>query len=151
MAAPIISPTSSWTPQQVAEFLSETSIPMRLSCIDDDGYPIICSLWFYHQDGLLWSATHKNSYIIKVLRNNPNVAFEIATNDYPYRGVRGKGTVELVQDKASSVLGRLIKRYLGDSNSALSRWLMGRADDEYVLRVTPVRMNSWDFSSRMTA
>jgi hypothetical protein len=68
---------------------------------------------------------------------------------YPYRGVRGKGTVELNKDSEGSVLGKLIKRYLGNSNASLANWLMSRAKSEYALCLSIASINSWDFSNRM--
>ena len=44
------------------------------------------ALWFKFMDDSLWSASHENSYIVKQLKNNGKVSFEISTNEYPYKG-----------------------------------------------------------------
>lgn len=124
---------------------------MRLACNSLDGTPTICSLWFFYSDGYLWAASHKNAHIIKLLQQNPQVGFEIATNDYPYKGVRGKATATLTKIDAADVLKRLIKRYLDNSNKALADWLISRSDDEYCIKLAPQQINAWDFSSRMQA
>jgi len=67
----------------------------------------------------------------------------------PYKGVRGKAQVELSMKDAGNVLGNLISKYLGSGNSKLASWLMSRADDEYVIKIKPALINSWDFSDRM--
>lgn len=110
---------------------------------------MICSLWFTYSDGALWCASHKNSYVINQLHTNTKVSFEISTNEYPYRGVRGKANVELSTLNAKHVLSELISRYLDQGNSQLASWLMSRVDDEYILKITPSLINSWDFSDRM--
>ena len=83
---------SAWQEAQITAFLKEACIPLRIASPGTDGYPTICSLWFLYEDGALWSASHKNAYIVSQLQNDPNVGFEIATNEFPYRGVRGRGT-----------------------------------------------------------
>jgi hypothetical protein len=73
----------------------------------------------------------------------------VSTNDYPYKGVRGKAEVELSMLNTESTLSKLIAKYLGSGNAQLSSWLLSRADDEYVIKITPKTVNSWDFSHRM--
>ena len=85
------------------------------------------------------------------LKNNSKVSFEISTNEYPYKGVRGKAEVELSKLNADNVLAQLIEKYLDEKNSKLASWLMSRADSEYVLKIRPSIINSWDFSGRMEA
>ena len=111
--------------------------------------PMICSLWFKFIDDSLWSASHENSYVVSQLEKNRKVSFEVSTNEYPYKGVRGKAEVELSKLNADNVLAELIDKYLDERNSKLASWLMSRADSEYVLKITPSIINSWDFSDRM--
>ncbi len=124
---------------------------MRLAFLNKNDEPMICSLWFKFMDDSLWSASHENSYIVKQLKNNGKVSFEISTNEYPYKGVRGKALAELSKLDADNVLAGLIDKYLDERNSKLAAWLMSRSDSEYVLKITPSIINSWDFSSRMGA
>lgn len=140
---------SAWTREKITAFLSQAVIPMRLACQGNDGFPVVCSLWFFYDDDMLWSASHKNAHIINLLTADARVGIEIATNDYPYHGVRGKGTVELLAEGADHALERLIQKYLGKGNQALADWLMSRAHDEYAIKITPAMLNSWDFSNRM--
>ena len=74
---------------------------------------MICSLWFCYHDGIIWAASHKNSFLVKQLRDKPQVAFEVSTNEYPYKGVRGKARVELTTNNADKVLATLKKNELG--------------------------------------
>jgi nitroimidazol reductase NimA-like FMN-containing flavoprotein (pyridoxamine 5'-phosphate oxidase superfamily) len=140
---------SAWSQQEISNYLDQTNTPLRIACNDGDGYPIICSLWFVHQDGVLWAASHKNSHIIKTLLKNPKIGFEVATNEYPYHGVRGKANVELLENEAGSILEKVIAKYLQDSNQKLGTWLMSRKKDEYAIKISPLSLNSWDFSERM--
>ena len=117
--------------------------------MNEDAEPMICSLWFKFIDDSLWCASHEKSYVVRQLKNNCKVSFEISTNEYPYKGVRGKASAELSKFNADHVLSGLIGKYLDERNSRLASWLMSRADSEYVLKITPSIINSWDFSGRM--
>ena len=80
---------------------------------------------------------------------DPNVGFEIALNAPPYKGVRGKGNATLTKENVSDTLHEVIVRFLGDTTSNLARWLLGRADEEYVIEIAPSWITSWDYSERM--
>lgn len=144
-----ISKKSAWTQSEIEQFLADAKTPMRLAFNDLDGFPAVCSLWFFFDQGIFWAASHKNSHVVKMLKQSEKVSVEIATNEYPYKGVRGKANVDLSLDGADAVLNRLIDRYLVDGNNKLADWLLSRAADEYVMKITPRLLNAWDFSSRM--
>lgn len=140
---------SAWTEAQIIDYLSKTNVPIRLACNDKNGYPSICSLWFIYLDGALWSASHKSAHIIKLLKSDSKISFEVATNDYPYHGVRGKADATLISDASGNVLGQLIDKYLQNGNKPLSDWLLSRKQDEYAIKIAPLSINAWDFSHRM--
>ncbi|MEH6445513.1 MAG: hypothetical protein V7784_16585 [Oceanospirillaceae bacterium] len=144
-----INRNSAWSEDEIFQYLDKAITPIRISCIDTDGYPIICSLWFIHLDGILWSASHKNAHIIKTLGNTTKVAFEVANNEYPYYGIRGKADIILLKDDPEDILEKVIDKYLQGSNKKLSNWLLSRKKDEYAIKISPVTLNSWDFSARM--
>lgn len=140
---------SHWNETQIIEFLEGSEVPIRLSFLNEAKEPQICSLWYQYDSGMIWCASHKNSFLISQLKHNTSISFEVSTNEYPYKGVRGKAEIELSMINAGDVLGKLISRYLGSNNSELSSWLMSRADDEYAIKLVPTLVNSWDFSDRM--
>ena len=142
---------SAWSEDQILNYLERADTPLRISCNQTDGYPLICSLWFVHKDGILWSASHKNSYLVKALKNNPKIGLEVATNELPYHGVRGKADTELIDDSSGKILGKVSGKYLQGGNESLSRWLLSRKEDEYAIKIKPISLTSWDFSARMDA
>ncbi|MEE2654084.1 pyridoxamine 5'-phosphate oxidase family protein [uncultured Spongiibacter sp.] len=137
-------------PMPDTSFVETATIPLRLSAIDSDGFPVVCSLWFYYRNGCFYCASHRSSKIIRLLEANPNCGFEVAVNSIPYRGVRGKAVAELTSDSQGEVLSSLIERYLGDSNRDLANWLLSRKADEVAICLHPKTFSSWDFSARMT-
>jgi nitroimidazol reductase NimA-like FMN-containing flavoprotein (pyridoxamine 5'-phosphate oxidase superfamily) len=144
-----INTTSQWDTFKIKHYLKENTYPIRLSFLNKRGDPQICSLWYQYLDGEILCASHKNSFLVNQLKSNKVVSFEVSTNDYPYKGVRGKGSVELVSGDADEILDALIERYLGSSNASLSTWLKSRAKDEFLIKITPTLVTSWDFSNRM--
>lgn len=141
---------SAWDLAQIEEYLGNARIPLRLACNGGKGFPSLASLWFEYRDGTLWCATHASSAILRLLENDPRCAFEIATNEVPYHGVRGQAEVTLTRAGAGELLERLITRYLGDSNPGLARWLLSRVDEEYALCLRPLWVSAWDYRGRMT-
>ena len=80
----------SWSGAEIEAFLAETLIPMRLSITTSSG-PLIVPLWFEYLEGQLLSCSPADSLLVSSLRKQANVAFDVSTNDLPYRGVRGRG------------------------------------------------------------
>ena len=144
-----LNPKSPWDEPKIVQFLETSEFPIRLAFLDKANEPLICSLWYQYENGVLWCASHKKSFLVSRLKNNKKIGFEVSTNDYPYKGVRGKAEVELSMLNTESTLSTLIAKYLGSGNAQLSSWLLSRADDEYVIKITPKTVNSWDFSHRM--
>lgn len=138
-----------WTSSQVSEYLREVRVPLRLSCVTQSGWPLIVSLWFDWHDDALWCATQRTARVAAHLEREPRCGFEIATNVAPYRGVRGQGVVDLLEEAGPGVLDRLITRYLDDPAGGFARWLRSRSDDEVAIRIRPRWFTSWDFAARM--
>jgi hypothetical protein len=148
---PRIRKSSAWDAGRIESFLSQSRIPARIACNAGRGFPLLNSLWYEYFEQSIWCATHETSAILGFLQRDPRCAFEIAANEPPYRGVRGQATVTLSREGAGPLLERLIARYLGDTNPALASWLLGRADQEYVLQLRPTWLSAWDYSPRMQA
>jgi hypothetical protein len=144
-----ISFSGPWPKSRVREFLAEARIPMRLAANTGSGFPVILSLWFLPDEDELLAAVHRDAKIAKRLRADPRCAFEIAPNEPPYCGVRGQATARLESDGASALLERLLVRYLGSTDSNLGRFLLGRAEEELVIRLRPTWIASWDYGRRM--
>jgi len=143
--------TSAWNLDEIERYLSTTTVPMRLACNTARGYPLLNSLWYEYRDGFLCCAMHEDAAVIRHLERDPRCAFEVAPNDPPYCGVRGQGHAELLREGAAETLERLIARYLGDSSPRLAAWLLGRAQEEYLVRIRPEWLTAWDYRSRMQA
>ncbi len=145
----MIRSNSAWSAQEIASFLSRQLIPIRLACLTPKGSPIVCSLWYHHDDGALWCATQKTAKVVSYLQQQPICGFEIAPEAMPYKGVRGQGKATLLPQRGLDVLEQLIDRYVGNRDSDFARWLIKRGSKEVAIRIDPMWLTSWDFSPRM--
>lgn len=145
-----LSSSSAWTEERVEDFLGHFEAPLRLAVIDASGYPLVCSLWFRYAEGRLLCATPLASKVATCLRANPRCGFELAPNEPPYFGVRGRGDASIKTDGADALLGELLDRYVGNRDSEFSKWLLNRDEEEALLEIEIRWMTSWDYSERMS-
>lgn len=134
---------------EVQEFLETVHIPIRLACKTKTGWPAVVSLWYLHQDGLLYCATQRSAKIVSYLEYDPRCAFEISEDYPPYCGIRGQARASIDSCLGAAVLKKLLVRYLGDSQNPLAKNLLARSDAEVAIVLEPIRIFSWDFSERM--
>ncbi len=118
-----------WSERQIDEFLTSATFPLRLATVGKDGFPRVVSVW-YIADGLtLQCVSHRDSQLVKLLRGNDRVGFEVAPNEPPYHGVRGQGNATLVPLGERDTLDSLIDRYLGGRESSVANWLLSRREE----------------------
>lgn len=138
-----------WAEVTVRQWLHDNVIPIRLATVGGRG-PIVQSLWFGLEDDTLWCATQTDSMVAQRVRREPVIGWEVSPDEPPYRGVRGRGRVDVVEDpdEAGDVLRRLIARY-GQQGTELEGWLLSRVATEVALRIDDLTVTSWDYSPRM--
>ena len=136
-----------WSGGEIEAFLAETRIPLRVSFVSKPGL-LIVPVWFQYRAGSFWLCSPNDSLLVNALRENAEVAFDVSTNDIPYRGVRGRGFARCSVASDKSALEGLLKRYVGTDND-LAEWLLNRAGDEAVIPIEVAWLTSWDFSGRM--
>ncbi len=137
--------------EEIEHYLEETTIPLRLSCVTDSGWPVGLSLWYLYEDGHLYCATQASAKVVDYLEQDPRCAFEVAGDQPPYHGVRGQATAVILPEHGLDILERLLMRYLGGIDNPLAQKLLSRQTPEVVLKITPVNLTSWDFTQRMKA
>lgn len=138
-----------WDRAAVESFLVDTVIPVRLGTVGREG-PLVQSLWFVYESGSLWCCTQADALVVRRLRADERVGFEVSRDEPPYRGVRGSGRAVIDADAARDVLPRLLDRYGIGRERGLGRWLLSRLDSEVAVRITDLAVTSWDYSARMS-
>lgn len=111
---------------------------------------MVVSLWFLHQDRLLYCATQKSAKLIDYLKQDDRCAFEIAEDHPPYCGIRGQARAKIDDSLGDEILKKLLVRYLGGTDSDLAKKLLAKSQTEVAIVLEPIRVFSWDFSDRMT-
>lgn len=109
------------------------------------------SLWFrYREDeGVIESATGAGADVVSFLEADSHVAFEVSTNEPPYRGVRGNGTATISADPDKEVLRDLLERYLETTESDLAERLLDPDRREVRIEIEPDTVVGWDYTDRM--
>ena len=99
-----------------ANTLLDERIPLRISVQTAKG-PLIAPLWFEWDGARFWCACQKDAAIVRALEREQLCAFDLSTNEMPYRGLRGRGHAHCRPERGVAVLERLIDRYLPDRRS----------------------------------
>ena len=134
----------------IEQFLHEHTIPVRIACRTAGDRPWMLSLWYRYRDGGLECATWKQADVVRYLEHDDQVAFEVSTNDPPYRGVRGRGNATVQDDPEKALLRDLLERYLGETDTRLGNRLLQEDREEVTIRIDPAVVFGWDFTERMT-
>lgn len=141
--------SGTWSPDEVATFLQGVTIPIRIATRRADGSIWPVTVWYRYRDGQFECATHADSALVGLVKGEPDVGFDVSTNDVPYSGVRGNGRVTVSSEGAHEVLRDLVERYLGGTDSSLARGLLDADREEVLLRIDPAEIYSWDYGDRM--
>jgi hypothetical protein len=131
------------------DFLEKIHIPIRIAGNTTTGWPVVVSLWFLHQDGILYCATQRKAKIVKYLKNEPRCGFEIAEDRPPYCGIRGKAIARFDESLGLEILEKLLVRYLGNKDNDLAKKLLAKSQSEVAILLEPQQIFTWDFTKRM--
>ena len=125
---------------------------MQIGTIDDKGDPNIHPVWFnYDKDRekfliITPIATKK----IKNLLNKPNVYFSVDDTNFPYKGVKGKGTATVVEDPVRTVpeTKKIYMKYLGTLDHPIPRMILESVQkgNHVIVEIDPKYYSTWDFS-----
>jgi PPOX class probable F420-dependent enzyme len=141
----------SMSKEDINNFL-ESKLLLQIGTIDDEGDPNIQPVWFdYDKDGeKLLIITPKIAKKIRNLRSKPNVYFSIDDENFPYKGVKGKGTAAIIEDPKRTVpLGEKINmKYLGTLDHPIPKMILDSAKkgNHVVVEISPKFFSTWDFA-----
>jgi general stress protein 26 len=90
--------------EEVEKFL-ESKLLLQIGTVGDEGDPNIQPVWFdYDKDRKkLLIVTPKIARKVENLRSKPKVYFSIDDGNFPYKGVKGKGIVTIIEDPKRTV------------------------------------------------
>ncbi len=145
----VISKNSQLDVQNIERYLEGATLPLRLAVNTEQGPPLVASHWFLYRDGALYCALHEASLMARHLGKDGRCAFEVGSDEAPYKGVRGQANATLEDEGVETLLSTLLTRYAIKRDSRLAKFLMGRVAEERVVCIRPIWVSGWDFSERM--
>ena len=125
---------------------------LQIATIDEKGEPNIQPVWFYYdkdQGKLLITTTSKLAKKAQNLRRKPIIYFSVDDENPPYKGVKGKGNVTIVEDPNRIVpqAEKISMKYLGTLDHPVAKMITdGSKKGEVVLvEITPKFFSTWDY------
>jgi len=139
------------TEQQVKEFLGKARLNLQLGTIDEKGEPNIHPIWYAYENDKIYVVTPKKSKKANNALRQKTIYFSIDDESFPYKGVKGKGTIKSLDDINSNVkiAEKIITKYMGSLENDIGRWIINeiRQGNEAVLEITPKFFSAWSFGS----
>jgi nitroimidazol reductase NimA-like FMN-containing flavoprotein (pyridoxamine 5'-phosphate oxidase superfamily) len=139
------------TDVEVKKFL-ESKLNMRLGTVDERGNPNIHPVWFYfdNKNAKLHALTGDPSKKLSNIRRNPNVYFCIDDENFPPKGVKGKGVATISEDISAniSMMEKIYTKYLGTLEHPLAKMRLEnvKKGNSIILDITPKFFSTWDLS-----
>ena len=137
--------------REEAERFLESKLNLQIATIDEQGEPNIQPVWFYYDKNTekLMITTSKSAKKTRNLRNNPTVYFSIDDENLPYKGVKGKGFVTIVEDPDRVVpqADRVSMKYLGTLDHPIAKMITdsSKKGEVVVIEISPRFFSTWDY------
>ena len=137
--------------QKVRDFLVNSKLNLQLATIDSKGQPAIHPVWYIFENEKLYVATPKKSKKAQNALKNNLVYYSIDDENLPYKGVKGKATVKLLEDIDTNlkIAEKIILKYTGSLDSDIGKWIVDQIKEgnESILEITPKFYSAWSFAS----
>ena len=89
--------------------------------------------------------------MVTSLTSDPRCAYEVASDQPPYCGVRGRALATIDSVRGLEILEQLLLRYLGTVDNSLAQKLLTRSVPEVAIRLELQSSYTWNFTDRMTS
>lgn len=139
------------TEQEVDGFL-QNKLNVQIATVDEMGDPSIQPVWFYYDAGKkrLYIETSKESKKVRNLRRKASAYFSIDDENFPYKGVKGKAEVKVLEDPKTNlpIAEKICIKYLGTLDHPISKSLTDYVKNgrSVVLELSPRFWSTWDMS-----
>ena len=137
--------------REEAERFLESKLNLQIATIDEQGEPNIQPVWFYYDKNTekLMITTSKLAKKTRNLRNKPAVYFSVDDENLPYKGVKGKGFVTIVEDPDRVVpqADRISMKYLGTLDHPIAKMITdsSKKGEVVVIEISPRFFSTWDY------
>jgi hypothetical protein len=140
--------------QDIKDFLTTKILNVPLGTVDEIGHANIHPAWYYYDDSKekIYVETGRHSKKMENLSRNETIYFCIDDPSPPYKGVRGKGSVEVHRDVNFNVLiaQKIHLRYLGNLEHPIAHELEDaiKEGQSVILEISPKYYSTWDYSKQ---
>lgn len=137
--------------REEAETFLESKLNLQIATIDEQGEPNIQPVWFYYDKNTekLIITTSKSAKKTRNLRNKPSVYYSIDDENLPYKGVKGKGIVTIVEDpdRVVTQADRISMKYLGTLDHPIAKMITdsSKKGEVVVIEISPKFFSTWDY------
>jgi hypothetical protein len=140
--------------QDIKDFLTTKVLNVHLGTVDENSHANIHPAWYYYDDSKekIYVETGRHSKKMENLSRNETIYFCIDDPSPPYKGVRGKGSVEVHRDVNFNVLiaQKIHLRYLGNLEHPIAHELEDaiKEGQSVILEISPKYYSTWDYSKQ---
>lgn len=139
------------TENETKKFLNNNGnkLLMHIGTVDHKGEPNVAVTTFFFDESSekIYVTTLKNSKKVKHLKNNNMISYCIDDPAVPYRGVRGKGAVRLLEDIQENLLfaRKFLIKLTGNLDNPTAKWLLCEIEkgNEIILEIIPRYFSTW--------
>jgi nitroimidazol reductase NimA-like FMN-containing flavoprotein (pyridoxamine 5'-phosphate oxidase superfamily) len=138
------------TESQARKFLTHSRSTLLLGTTDAGGSPMIHPVWYYFDPAKTKLYFYTEPALKKAIniRERSQIYFDVDSDRWPYKGVKGKGNARIIADKEESlsygrkILAKYVKRGKPFFKSVLEKM---RSGGYVVFEITPAYFTSWDY------
>jgi nitroimidazol reductase NimA-like FMN-containing flavoprotein (pyridoxamine 5'-phosphate oxidase superfamily) len=135
---------------EARRFLTRSRSTLILATIDADGSPMIHPVWYYFDavKTKLYFYTEPALKKATNIKRSGKVYFDVDSDSWPYKGVKGKGRARMVSVKRDAVAlaSKILARYVRKGNPMIESVLAKVGAGGYVIfEITPAYFTSWDY------
>ena len=131
------------------KFLAESKSTLLLGTTNADGTPMIHPVWFYFDSvrARIYFYTEPALKKARNIKERSQVYFDVDSDKWPYKGVKGKGRARLIASKreALSFAGKILAKYVKSQPMTESVLAKVGTGGYVIFEIAPAYLTSWDY------
>ena len=139
--------------EEISAYLNEEARYMALCTIGKDGFPHVVAMSYAVKDGIIYMSSFKKAQKVLNAKRNPQVAVMVESGQgySELKGVLIRGTCEVIDDPHAVWQSmKDVRDAQGNASPTEDAVLKERAKKRAVLKITPVKVSSWDHTKLPT-
>ena len=136
--------------REAKEFLRDSRSTLLLGTTNTDGTPMIHPVWYYFDPAKTKLYFYTEPALKKAtnIKARSRVYFDVDSDKWPYKGVKGKGRAKIVATKGEALAfaAKILARYVRKGQPMIESVLKKVRSGGYVVfEITPAYFTSWDY------